>query len=234
MRFIPPQSDFIMTDWSTLKPVDFIFNTSGHARVKSREFSTLDIYFAVSEEIVWLPQNEKRTYRLNARPQMCPTIFSLAITLNFQGKIFYLLCILGKIGQFAPTKNRTLWLNARPKMWHSMSTLAMIFTFNFHAEFNWLYREKMVWLPWNEKWMSVGTPASVSAWLQVDSFSCFNQWFAASVAPSHNLNFSALEKWSPFWRLINFTGDPEPHGSWSCYSSLPVKLLNKYADMGTT
>ena len=50
--------------------------------------------FAISQpKMVWLPQNKKKTYQLNARPQMWPSGLTLAMTLIliFQGQIWNLL-----------------------------------------------------------------------------------------------------------------------------------------------
>ena len=52
------------------------------------EFSRSNMEFAISQpEMVWLPRNEKQTYRLNSSPQMWPSGLTMAMTLNFQGQI---------------------------------------------------------------------------------------------------------------------------------------------------
>ena len=51
---------------------------------------------AISQEkMVWLPQNEKHIHRLDARPQICPPVrtLTMTMTLNFQGQILDLLYI---------------------------------------------------------------------------------------------------------------------------------------------
>ena len=45
------------------------------------EFSMSNMEFAISQpKVVWLPRNEKETYRLNSRPQMWP----MGLTLSFE------------------------------------------------------------------------------------------------------------------------------------------------------
>ena len=49
------------------------------------EFSKSNMEFAISQsKVVRLPRNEKRTYRLNTRPQMSPMGLTLAMTLIFK------------------------------------------------------------------------------------------------------------------------------------------------------
>ena len=54
------------------------------------DFSRSNMEFAISQpKLVWLPRNEKQTYRLNSRAQMWPSGLTLAmtLTLNFEGQI---------------------------------------------------------------------------------------------------------------------------------------------------
>ena len=49
----------------------------------NREFSRSNMEFAIAQpKEVWLPRNEKQTYRLKSRPQMWP--MGLALTLTFE------------------------------------------------------------------------------------------------------------------------------------------------------
>ena len=49
------------------------------------EFSRSNIEFAISQpKMVWLPRNEKQTYRLNSRPQRWPMGLTLTMTLTFE------------------------------------------------------------------------------------------------------------------------------------------------------
>ena len=75
--------------------------------------------FAISQpKMVWLPQNEKQTYRLNCRPQMWPSGFTLAmtLTLNFQGQIWNLLLSQPKVVWLPQNEKQTNKLNSRPEM----------------------------------------------------------------------------------------------------------------------
>ena len=54
------------------------------------DFSRSNMEFAISQpKMVWLPRNEKQTYRLDSRAQMWPLglTFAMTLTLNFQGQI---------------------------------------------------------------------------------------------------------------------------------------------------
>ena len=58
--------------------------------------------------MVRLPRNEKRTHRLNSRPQMWPS--DLTLTLNFQGQIWNLLYLNQKWSDCHETKaNISIW-----------------------------------------------------------------------------------------------------------------------------
>ena len=64
------------------------------------EFSRSNMEIAISQpKMVWLPRNEKQTYRLNSRPQRWPWGLTLAmtLTLNFQGQIWNLLYLYQKV-----------------------------------------------------------------------------------------------------------------------------------------
>ena len=63
------------------------------------EFSRSNMEFAISQpKMFWLPRNEKQAYQLNFRPQMWPSglTLAMALTLNFQGKIWNLLYLSQK------------------------------------------------------------------------------------------------------------------------------------------
>ena len=57
----------------------------------------MEFAFSQPKMVQW-PQKEKLTYRLNSRPWMCPSDFTLAmtLTLNFQGQIYNLLYLCQK------------------------------------------------------------------------------------------------------------------------------------------
>ena len=63
-----------------------------HFKVKS------GICYISQPKMVWLPQNKKQTYRLNARPQMGSSglILAMTLTLNFQGQIWNFLYLSQK------------------------------------------------------------------------------------------------------------------------------------------
>ena len=72
------------------------------------------------KKIVWLPQNEKQIHRLDDKPQICPSVMTLTmtLTLNFQGQILNFLYIYQKkMGQVPQNKKQTYPKNARPQMW---------------------------------------------------------------------------------------------------------------------
>ena len=82
------------------------------ARLDSDQFSSWPwpLLFKVKSGICYiqpktprLPRNEKRTYRLNPRPQMWPSSLTLAVTwsLNLLGQIWNLLYISDKNGSIA-------------------------------------------------------------------------------------------------------------------------------------
>ena len=49
------------------------------------DFSRSNMEFAISQpKMVWVPRNEKQTYRLNSRPQRWPMGLTLTITLTFE------------------------------------------------------------------------------------------------------------------------------------------------------
>ena len=49
------------------------------------DFSRSNMEFAISQpKMVWLPRNEKQTYRLNSRPQMWPMGLTLTIALTVE------------------------------------------------------------------------------------------------------------------------------------------------------
>ena len=49
------------------------------------QFSRSNMEFAISQpKVVWLPQNEKLTHRLNSRPQMWPMGLTLTMTFTFE------------------------------------------------------------------------------------------------------------------------------------------------------
>ena len=80
------------------------------------EFSRSNIKFAISQpKMVRLPWNEKQTYRLNFRPQMWPSGFTLAMNLplNFQGQPWNLLYLNQKWseGGFIMRSFYCVWLN---------------------------------------------------------------------------------------------------------------------------
>ena len=89
------------------------------------EFSMSNMEFAISlPKMVWLPRNEKQTYRLNFRTQMWPSGLTLAmtLTLNFQGQIWNLLYLGQQCSNFDETKsihtNWTLGLKCDQWVWH--------------------------------------------------------------------------------------------------------------------
>ena len=81
------------------------------------EFSRSNMEFAISQpKMVWLPRNEKQTYRLISRPQMWPSGLTLAMTLTFEGPNMELAISLPKIVRLLRNKKQTHWLNARPQI----------------------------------------------------------------------------------------------------------------------
>ena len=84
------------------------------------EFSGSNMELAISlPKMVRLPWNEKRTHRLNSRPQMWPSDLTLALTLtlNFQGQIWNLLYLNQKWSDCRETKSKHIDLNSRPQIW---------------------------------------------------------------------------------------------------------------------
>ena len=80
--------------------------------------------FAISQpKVVPLPRNEKQTYRLNSRSQMCPSGLTLAmtLTLNLQGQIWNLLYLSQKWSNCHKTKSKhidwTLGLKCNHRVW---------------------------------------------------------------------------------------------------------------------
>ena len=73
------------------------------------DFSRSNMEFAISQpKMVRLPLNEKQTYRLNSRAQMCPSGLTLAmtLTLNFQGQIWNFLYLSQKGSDCHETKSK--------------------------------------------------------------------------------------------------------------------------------
>ena len=107
------------------------------------EFSRSNWEFAISQpKMVRMPRNEKKTHRLNSRPQMWPSGLTLAmtLTLNFQGQIWNLLYLSQKWCNLPRNEKKTHRLISRPQMWPSGLTLAMTVTLNFQSQiWNWLY-----------------------------------------------------------------------------------------------
>ena len=68
--------------------------------------------------MVGLPQNEKQIHRLDARPQIWPSVMTLTITLtlDFQGQMLNLLCISEKMGQLPGKEKQNYPRNTRPEM----------------------------------------------------------------------------------------------------------------------
>ena len=65
--------------------------------------------FAISQpKMVRLPWNEKQTHRLNSRPQMWPSVLTLAmtLTLNFQGQMWNSLYLSQKWSDCHETKSK--------------------------------------------------------------------------------------------------------------------------------
>ena len=84
------------------------------------EFSRSNMELVISlPKMVRLPRNEKRTHRLNSRPQMWPSDLTLALTLtlNFQGQIWNLLYLNQKWSDCHKTKSKHIDLNSRPQIW---------------------------------------------------------------------------------------------------------------------
>ena len=91
-----------------------------HGHDLDLEFSRSNMELAISlPKMVRLPRNEKRTHRLNSRPQMWPSDLTLALTLtlNFQGQIWNLLYINQKWSDCHETKSKHSDLNSRPQIW---------------------------------------------------------------------------------------------------------------------
>ena len=95
------------------------------------ELSRSNMEFAISQsKMVPLPRNEKQTYRLNSRPQMWPSDFTLAmtLTLKFQGQIWNLLYLKQKWSDCHKTKCKHIdltpglkydqWVWPWPWPWH--------------------------------------------------------------------------------------------------------------------
>ena len=70
-----------------------------------------------------LPRNKKQTHRINSRPQMWPSLLTLAmtLTLNFQGQIWTLLYLSQKWSDCHKTKSKhidwTLGLKCDHQIW---------------------------------------------------------------------------------------------------------------------
>ena len=100
------------------------------------EFSRSNTELAISQpKMVRLPRNEKRTHRLNSRPQMWPLDLTLALTLNFQGQIWNLLYLNQKWSDCHKTKSKHIDLNSRPQIWQMGLTLAMTLIFEFSRSY---------------------------------------------------------------------------------------------------
>ena len=75
--------------------------------------------------------------RLNSRPQMFPSGFTLAmtLTLNFQGQIWNLLYLSQKWSDCHKTKSKHInWTHQWSKMWLVGLTLTMTLTLNFEGQ----------------------------------------------------------------------------------------------------
>ena len=85
--------------------------------------------------MVWLPQNEKQTYRLNSRTRMCPSDLTIVMTmtLNFPGQMWNLIYPSQKWSDCHETK-WTYCLYSRPYMWPWDLTLAMTLILNFQGQ----------------------------------------------------------------------------------------------------
>ena len=97
------------------------------------EFSRSNMKFAISlPKMVWLPRNEKRTHRLNSRPQMWPSDLTLAmtLTLNFQGQIWNLLYLNQKWSDCHETKSKYINLNSRNVTMGLTLAMTLIFQFS--------------------------------------------------------------------------------------------------------
>ena len=84
------------------------------------EFLRSNMELAISlPKMVWLPRNEKQTYRLNSRPQMWPSDLTLAmtLTLNFQGQIWNLLYPNQKWSDCYETKSKHINWTLGLKWW---------------------------------------------------------------------------------------------------------------------
>ena len=103
----------------------------GHDLDLDLELSRSNMEFAISQsKMVPLPRNEKQTYRLNSRPQMWPSDFTLAmtLTLKFQGQIWNLLYLKQKWSDCHKTKCKHIdltpglkydqWVWPWPWPWH--------------------------------------------------------------------------------------------------------------------
>ena len=102
----------------------FIFSWDIANSIFDLEFSRSNIEFAISQQkMVWLPRNEKQTYRLKSGAQMWPSGLTLAMTLtiNFQGQIWNFLYLSPKWSDCHETKSKhidwTLRLKCDHRVW---------------------------------------------------------------------------------------------------------------------
>ena len=108
--------------------------------------------FAISQpKMVWLPRNEKQTYRLNSRAQLWPSVLTLAMTftLNFQGQIWNFLYLTQKWSYCHGKKSKHIYWTPRPQMWLSGFDLDLEFS-SSNMEFP-ISQPKVVRLARNEK-----------------------------------------------------------------------------------
>ena len=85
------------------------------------DFSRSNMEFAISQpKMVWLPRNEKQTYRLNSRAQIWPSDLTLAMTLalNIQGQIYNLLYLSQKWSDCHETNSNHIDWTLGPKCDH--------------------------------------------------------------------------------------------------------------------
>ena len=98
------------------------------------EFSRSNIKFAISQpKMVWLPRNEKQTYRLNTKASNVTIRFDLGndFDLEFSRSNMEFPISQQKVVRWPRNEKQTYRLNSRPQMWLMGLTLTIALTFEF-------------------------------------------------------------------------------------------------------
>ena len=98
------------------------------------EFSRSNIEFAISQpKMIWLPRNEKQTYRLNSKASNVTIEFDLDhdLDLEFSRSNMEFPISQPKVVRLPRNEKQTYRLNSRPQMWPMGLTFTITLTFEF-------------------------------------------------------------------------------------------------------